>query len=190
MPEQCDVHLCSKDALFDGLCVQHRKKALLGQLVEDGDTLYDTCGRGHWWVESNIRYEAEGNAGKKRRRCKECAKLKSKSKKLHPWEVEAPKPVRPKDIALTNALESFDKALSGGVDAKCKDRYDIFTDYTARTMPTPEMAEVMCEGCPFIMACGNAAEAEKPAWGVRAGKVWLYGRIYDDTRSEELHTDD
>jgi hypothetical protein len=183
--------MCDKEAHFGGLCTFHRKKAVAGGLVEwDDGTLYDTCARGHLWIAENIRYEAAGAGAKKRRRCRQCLRIKAQSKTTEAWEVQAPKPVRFKDKALTQALASMSHALDHEERAKCADRYDLYTDYTAKTLPTSEMAEEMCRGCPFFQACANATEAERPGWGVRAGVIWLYGKPYDESRAGEFHEDD
>lgn len=191
MNHVCDVHMCDREAHFEGLCTIHRKKAVAGVLVEGDDgVLYDTCERGHLWIAENIRYEAAGAGAKKRRRCRACLRIKAQAKSRDPWDNPPPKPVRPKDKNMTQALESFAQATAGGTDTKCRDRWDLYTEYTRQTMPTKEMAEGMCAGCPFFQACANAAEAERPGWGVRAGVVWLYGKPYDESRAGEFHEDD
>ncbi len=56
----------------------------------------------------------------------------------------------------------------------CKDRPDEFTDYHL-TLPSDEEAWELCAACPLLEICGKSARYERPAWGVRAGFVWIGG---------------
>lgn len=53
----------------------------------------------------------------------------------------------------------------------CLGNADDFVDYSVA--PDPQEAELMCDGCSIFRECDDFARlAEKPAWGVWAGRVW------------------
>jgi hypothetical protein len=184
----CEVEECTKDATFNGLCVQHRKKAIAGGLEFDDDgSIWDTCSKGHRWTTATTHWESNSKGGK-RRRCRLCLALKAERKREEPQVVLPPQPVRHKDKALTEAMASFDKAQAEE-RTKCFGRHREYTDWTAANVPTPEEAQALCAGCPFFAACANNAEAITPSWGVFAGEVWVYGARYDGN-PEVFHDDD
>lgn len=174
----CAVELCPRDALLSGLCTQHRKKAIAGELEFDEDgTIWDTCSKGHRWTRENTHMESNSKGGR-RRRCRKCLAAKAQRKRDEPSPVEAPAPLRAETPKGATAVASFDSAQST-TKTKCADNYEQWTDYTAANMPTPEKAADMCAGCPFFKACANTAAATRPAWGVWAGEVWVYEKKYN-----------
>lgn len=188
---QCEVELCEKDVLLGDFCTLHRKKDIADLLEYDDDgTIWDTCSKGHRWTIHNTHWESNSKGGR-RRRCKICLGLKALKKSLEPEVGKAPEPVRPKDVALTQAMVSFDKSQAR-TKTPCAGKQAQWTDYSAATMPDAQTAQKWCEGCPFFQACANNAEAVKPGWGVWAGEVWVYGKRYDytDEMREELDADD
>lgn len=79
-------------------------------------------------------------------------------------------------------MVKFDKALDL-IDTKCKGNAADFVDWDATEtdvsqVPSPGYAEDMCKDCPLFDLCDRSAEAAPPAWGVRAGKVYIYGNIF------------
>ena len=190
----CVVELCDREAGQDGLCPQHRKKAVKGQLDADPITkqVWDTCNRGHRWTEANTQWERISGKAAMRRRCKKCLAIKvSHRRRNKDGSVRPPVPVRPENIGMAHAIDALDRATgSGTAPAKCKDKPEVYTDYTAATMPTPEEARVACAGCPFYEACGNGAYAQRPGWGIWAGEVWVYGEIYNKGKRGILDDDD
>jgi hypothetical protein len=80
-------------------------------------------------------------------------------------------------------LIKFDKALDL-IDTKCKGNPASFVDWDASEddvsqVPSPKYAEEMCKGCPVFELCDKAAKVAPPAWGVRAGKVYIFGNLFD-----------
>jgi len=166
----------------------HRKKAISGGLEFDDDgTVWDTCAQGHRWTVTNTHWESNSKGGK-RRRCRTCLALKSARKRDEPQVVLPPQPIRFKDEKLTEAVASFDRAQAK-TPTPCKGRWAEYTDYDAAHIPTPEQAEALCAGCPFFKTCDNNAHAIEPGWGVWAGKVWVYGKVYEGN-DEVLDDDD
>lgn len=180
--EICEVQNCRAQANLGGLCVFHRRKDIAGGLEYDDGIIWDICSQGHRWTVENTHYENNGNGGK-RRRCIKCLKDKAEKRQQQDPIVLPPQPVRLKGDTEQLAYDTFDLA-SNEVDAKCKDRYAEFTDYTAENAPTDVEAAKMCAGCPLMKACANAAIATRPGWGVHAGQVWLYGNPWDGDRSK------
>ncbi len=61
----------------------------------------------------------------------------------------------------------------------CLDRPDLFVDYHP-ALPTASEARALCSQCPLLELCGKSARYERPAWGIRAGLVWVGGRQASD----------
>ncbi len=78
------------------------------------------------------------------------------------------------------AWDRFNKALeearTTGVNVpNCQDRPAEFVDYDEEDLPTAEEAYMLCSGCPILSLCATWAEQERPAYGIWAETVWLYG---------------
>lgn len=50
-------------------------------------------------------------------------------------------------------------------------------DRRENSMPTPVEAALLCRECPLAALCAEFAAAEKPDWGVYAGKVYVGGKV-------------
>lgn len=102
------------------------------------------------------------------------------------WAKYGKNPAAPHNYLRTKAgdeLEEFLKATDAE-RTKCFG-CDEWTDYddprypeeaTGNPMPTTEEAQALCADCPFMVGCERWATAEKPEWGVYAGRVWLGGK--------------
>jgi hypothetical protein len=157
-----------------GFCSQHLKRWLAGQVYEDENgQLVDHCIKDHALVGDNVRWESSGKSGKKRRRCRECLRLKAQRQAKNALTVvEIPQPYRPQDLTLTQAIRDFNDAQEvAGVDAKCKDNPGPYMDWDEDSIPTRERAAELCSGCPFLRACGNHAIAAQEPHGIWGGRV-------------------
>lgn len=56
----------------------------------------------------------------------------------------------------------------------CADRPAEFVDYELR--PSAREAMALCGPCPLFDLCAADARRKRPAWGIRAGVVWVRGR--------------
>lgn len=83
--------------------------------------------------------------------------------------------------ALMNAYDDESLPQPG-----CLDQPDIFVDYEAKDLPTPEDAAYLCAPCPLRELCLENAKRVKPQWGVLGGAVWVRGRRIDSLNEEEL----
>jgi hypothetical protein len=144
----------------------------------------DHCQNGHELVGDNVRWESSGKNGKKRRRCRECLRLKAQRQaRNHAAVVETPKPYRPDDLTLTQAIDDFEEAKQH-VKAKCFANPGPYADWDADDPdqpdpPTREQAESLCSGCPLIKACGNYGVAAQMYHGVWGGRV-VSGGVWQD----------
>lgn len=181
--EICEVENCQKQANLGGLCQLHRRKDIAGGLEYDEGLIWDTCAAGHRWTEANTHYENNGNGGK-RRRCKQCLADKAERRRQQERQIATPAPVRLENAEHQQAFATFDMATNE-IDAKCKDDYARFTDYTAENAPSDVEAAKMCAGCPLMVPCANAAIATRPGWGVHAGNVWYDGSILETQADRE-----
>lgn len=184
----CVVEMCDKPVVLGEFCTLHRKKDLQDALEFDDDgTIWDTCSRHHRWTPANTHWEPTPSGGK-RRRCRKCLAEKAARKAAEPVIPEAPGPVQPRTELERKAL-----LLQGQMNARekapCAGRWEEFTDYTAANMPTAEEAAELCDGCPFLRACANNAQASAAGWGIWGGVRWLYGEPYDETKGG-LNADD
>lgn len=185
---ECEVELCSNDATMQHLCGQHHRKMLANQLdFEDDGTIWDLCSRGHRWTVENTHWESNSKGGR-RRRCRECLRLKAERKREEPQLVLPPQPVQPENAAMARAMDSYGNAQAEN-DTKCKNNPELWMDYTKDTMPTASQAKAMCQGCWFLEACANNARAMQHGWGIWGGERWVYGRIYNGN-PEVFHDDD
>lgn len=99
---------------------------------------------------------------------------KDDSKK--PWKYLQ---IKPEALA---AWDTFDAKLQKARDTgkglpNCEDNPGPYMDYDEDDLPTAEEAYDLCSGCPLLAECGLYAELERPAWGVHAGDVFVYGEI-------------
>lgn len=93
------------------------------------------------------------------------------------------------------ADKEFDLAVDEvGASPKCRfrwvewmDRYDPEDESYIGRSATPEEAEEMCAGCPFIQECANLAEAFRPKFGVMGAQAWVNGKVVDARRQEKHH---
>lgn len=158
-----------------GFCLLHLRRWIDGHVYEDVDgTYYDHCNKGHPLAGDNLRWESSGRGGKRRRRCRQCLRDKAKRQaRSHITEVEIPRPYRPQDLTLTQAIADFDKAQNA-VDAKCRGNPGPYVDWDEP--PTAEEAAKLCGGCPLIKACANYALAARETHGVWGGNVIHEGK--------------
>lgn len=160
-----------------GFCQGHLRRYVEGLVYENeaGD-MVDHCHRDHELIEANIRWESSGKNGKRRRRCRECLREKARRQSKNAIKtVEVPKPYRPNDTTLTQAIRDFEEAQKH-VTAKCQDNPGPWMDW--EEPPTPEDARKLCFGCPLVKACANyatAAQETHGVWGARVVHegVWL-----------------
>ena len=185
--EQCEVQHCGKIANLGGLCVFHRRKDIQGLLEYEDGLIWDICSKGHRWTLENTHIESNSKGGR-RRRCKKCLALKAERKRNEEPEVRAPEPIRLADPVLRGASKLNDQAQDA-LTAKCKGNPAPWTDYDAAHIPTEVEAAKLCAGCPLIEPCGNAAAANREAWGVWGATVFVYGEPWDGDRSR-LDEDD
>jgi hypothetical protein len=162
-----------------GFCASHLRRYIEGLVYEnEAGILVDHCPQDHELIESNIRWESSGKNGKKRRRCRECLRDKARRQAKNAIKVvEPPKPYRPNDKQLTQAIYDFEEAQKV-VSAKCKDNPGPYMDW--EEPPSEAEAARLCYGCPLAKACLNAGIAEQNTHGIWGGKVvhegvWLYG---------------
>jgi hypothetical protein len=152
----------------------------------------ERCRNGHLRTPENTMYENLRN-GKKRRRCRVCRNLRNRrsggdSDAIIIGSTELVDNTVYDMSSLTIdqrlAVVEFDKAKKK-VDTKCRTRPRDFVDWEASKdyvseVPTPEYAASLCAGCPLFNLCGASAEAQKPAWGVWGGKVYIFGNEYTE----------
>lgn len=185
--DECRVECCGKIANLDGLCILHRRKDVAGLLQYEDGLIWDTCSKGHRWTPENTHIESSSKGGK-RRRCKQCLKLKAQRKREEDPIVSTPEPVRLADPVMRDAYDTFDDAQEH-IDGKCKGNPAPYADYTGKNMPTDVEAAKLCAGCPMLEACANNAVATRPGWGVWGGQVWVYGNPWDGDKTR-LDIDD
>lgn len=102
---------------------------------------------------------------------------KDDSKK--PWSYLRVKPVA--ENAWTQFNDALEEARTSGVNVpKCENNPTVYSDYDEEEMPSAFEARMACNDCPLLILCGEYAKADKPAWGVWAGKRWAYGQVVND----------
>lgn len=153
-----------------GYCAAHLRRYVEGLVYENeaGD-IVDHCRQDHELIESNIRWESSGKNGKRRKRCRECLREKARRQSKNAIKVvEVPKPYRPNDLVLTQAIRDFEEAQKH-VAAKCKDNPGPWMDW--EDPPTAAEAAAQCHGCPLAKACENYARAAQETHGIWGGRV-------------------
>lgn len=172
----CAVAECDNLVESRNVCGHHLRRIISGNVYFDPEVsdLIDHCNEGHALVGDNVRWESSGRKGRRRRRCRACLRLRAQRQAKDALSiVEPPKPYRPEDVTLTQAIDDFDKAKSL-VDAKCKDSPERYMDW--EEPPSAEEADLMCAGCPLRKACANYGVAAKEWHGVWGGMVIHEGR--------------
>lgn len=69
-------------------------------------------------------------------------------------------------------------AILRGVVPKCRGKEDQYVDF--HVLPSRSEAKELCEGCPLLEKCHNAAQSRRPAWGVWGGRVYGSQKKFDD----------
>lgn len=87
------------------------------------------------------------------------------------------------------ATQNFNAALNM-IDANCKNKPELWSDYDEEHIPSPEYATALCAFCPLAALCMKDAEVMKPGWTVRAGEVYVFGHryyegVYNPDKEEE-----
>ena len=114
-----------------------------------------------------------------RSRIMEAVNKLAKDESKKPWSYLRVKPSAEKSWERFNA--ALEKARVTGLKTpKCQNNPARYSDYDDDDMPTAVEAEMACAGCPLLLLCAEYANAEKPAWGVWAGKRWAYGEVVND----------
>lgn len=180
----CTVLECPNEEHDErGFCEQHLKRFIAGLVYEnEGGDMVDHCINDHELVGSNVRWESSGRNGRRRRRCRECLRIKARRKAENALPVvDIPAPYRPNDATLTKAIDDFE-AAQDAVDGKCKGDPGPWMDWDEEDddqVPTAEEAQALCAGCPLAKSCANFAIAGRMShgvWGgirVRNGKVLM-----------------
>lgn len=177
----CTVEECpNEEQDARGLCEQHLKRFIAGLVYEnEAGKLVDHCVNDHELVGDNVRFESAGRNGRRRRRCRECLRIKARNRASSALPVvDIPVPYRPNDLTLTRAIEDFEQAQED-VDGFCKGKPEKWMDYEDEDEPSKEEAAQMCDGCPLQKACANfaiAARMPHGVWGgirIRDGKVLI-----------------
>lgn len=172
----CTVLECEQLEESRGFCQQHLRRFIAGQVYENDDGyLVDHCLKGHEMVGDNVRWESSGKKGKRRRRCRECLRDKARRQSAMALPtVETPKPYRPNDLVLTQAIADFDKAQEE-LEAKCKNNPGPYMDWGDEPdepdPPTPAEAARLCDGCLVAKACLNRGIAGNEQHGIWGGRV-------------------
>jgi len=173
----CKVVECDELVESRGFCTLHLRRFIAGNVQETPEGWIDFCAQGHAMMGDNVRWESSGKRGKKRRRCRACLRDKAQRQaRERIVEVEIPKPYRPTDLVLTNAIAEFDEALSH-VTVPCKGNPGPYMDWEDEDAPTPAEADALCNGkaCALVKLCGNRAVAGDERHGVWGGRVIVNG---------------
>jgi hypothetical protein len=159
-----------------GLCNAHIKRFVQGLVYEnESGVLCDHCLKDHELTGDNVRWESSGKKGKKRRRCRECLREKARRQAANALPtVDVPKPYRPNDIGLTQAIRDFEEAQKHVV-ANCKDKPQEWMDWEDDAPPSAERARELCSGCPLLQSCANYALASQQTHGVWGGERIILG---------------
>lgn len=159
-----------------GFCAGHLRRYVEGLVYEnEAGVMVDHCHNDHELIEENIRWESSGKNGKRRRRCRECLRAKARRQSKNAIKVvEVPKPYRPNDAVLTQAINDLEEAQKY-VDAKCKNNPGPYMDWDEDSIPTAEEAKRLCFGCPLAKACENGGVAGRESHGIWGGHVFVEG---------------
>ena len=183
---ECQVQECGELAESRGFCRLHLRRWIDGLTREDDDgNFIDYCIREHALVGDNVRWEATGKRGGKRRRCREClrAKAKRQARNHAAEEPKPPKPYRPEDETLTKAIDDFELAQEL-IPGKCQNNPGPYMDW--EEPPTQAEADALCYGCPLIMACANYGIAAREFHGIWGGLVIHEGKVLEYDESTDL----
>ncbi len=167
----CAVAECDSLVESRNVCAHHLRRIISGNVFFDPEfsDLVDHCNEGHPLCGDNVRWESSGRKGKRRRRCRACLRIRAQRQAQLALDViEPPKPYRPDDLTLTEAIDDFELAKSM-IDGNCKGAPEQWMDWDEP--PTPEDAKSMCSGCPLMQACANYATAAQEWHGVWGGVV-------------------
>lgn len=114
-----------------------------------------------------------------RERIAEAVNRLAKDESKKPWGYLRVKPDA--EDAWQRFSDALDKARNSGENLpNCEGKPEVFQDYAEDDMPTAEQAEEACAGCKLMLLCDRYANADKPAYGIWAGKRWLYGEVVHD----------
>lgn len=177
---ECQVAECENlEEDSRGFCQTHLRRFIAGNVYEDeSGQMVDHCLNDHALVGDNVRWESSGKNGKKRKRCRECLRLKAqRQSRNHAAVVEPPKPYRPNDLTLSRAIDDFEEA-NQNVAAKCRDNPAPYIDWDPEddNVPTEEEARALCHGCPLLKACANYGRAAQMSDGVWGGRRVVRGQ--------------
>lgn len=131
--------------------------------------------------------------GKTRRRCRICRNLRNNKSHINSDQIIIGGTLLADQTTYDKSgltiedritLIKWDKALDL-IDTKCKDDPGPFVDWDADAedvsqVPSPDFAESLCKGCPLRELCGASAEIVRPAWGVRDGRVYIFGNEFTE----------
>ena len=150
------------------------------------EVVVDKCSNGHDWNAENTRWESSGSGGRLRRRCRQCRRDKKAQARDDAVEGQLPRlgaersrRVIPEPRTKTDeqAVADFEKALDN-YSPQCVDRPQDFSDWEEDAIPSPRTAFNLCNGCPLLLLCREAAHVSKPGWSVWGGETWVYEKIY------------
>lgn len=114
-----------------------------------------------------------------RERILEAVNRLAKDESKKPWGYLRVKPDA--EDAWQRFSDALDKARDSGENLpNCEGKPEIFQDYAEDDMPTAFEARLACNDCPLLLLCEKYANADKPAYGIWAGKRWLYGEVVHD----------
>lgn len=126
---------------------------------------------GRWATPDEVRLERE--------RIMEAVNRLAKDESKKPWGYLRVKPDA--EDAWQRFSDALDKARDSGENLpNCEGKPEIFQDYEEDDMPTAFEARLACADCPLLLLCEKYAKADKPAYGIWAGKRWLYGEVVHD----------
>lgn len=150
-------------------------------MVEEFSDGLERCRNRHIRTPENTIFERSRN-GNTRRRCRDCRRESRAQRAGRPAGLEglSPRVVR-QYSELTQeeqrTVDRFDRGLKL-VGAKCAEIPTEYSDYDEENIPSPETARKLCEGCPLIDLCQDAAKVMQHNWSVWGGEVWVYGKEY------------
>lgn len=148
--------------------------------------IYGTCSKNHPWTPENTLYEKAGGSDptKKRRRCRECRKIKRTAAQLNASKGDLDsfgsrgrrnRGVPERLPIVDKAVDEFAQALTH-VKAHCFGKPEVYSDWEDENPPTAAEALEMCWPCPLFDLCREASRLETRGGGVWGGEVWLYGK--------------
>lgn len=179
--------------------------------MANSDTIYvigRTCPKGkHLLTEKNLKWKTAGTG--RVRYCSDCAAERrkelraanpEKAKEQTAAKTLAQKKRRQakRPVETNTAPERFGTAMET-TQTKCNTWFkqhpgglDPWTDYGddedsehLPDPPTAQEARALCEGCPLLVLCGEAAIETPPYHGVRAGMVFNAGKRISRRRKKK-----